>query len=238
MKHIYRIGANIDIIFDGYLDSNTKDHCHRKRNPIQSNNIEFTSAIRLDCRKDLFLSNSSNKQAFINLLTIWLLSAGHVVQHTGDADRLIADRVVDLADGNNVCVHADDTDILVLLISKLKTSSDHSVYLKQENSNRTINLTSLIEIIPDAKKKNILLSHAMPGCDTTSGLFGIGKTKLMKSTILEDKPEYSSLFTGSECDTFRIIDAGEKIILKLYGKHKSESLDELRGSLYKKETAQ
>ena len=181
VKPVDPIGANIDIIFDGYLDSNIKDCCHRKRNPIQSNNIEFASAMRLDCRKDLFLSNSSNKQAFINLLTIWLLGAGHnVVQHTGDADRLIADRVVDLADGNNVCVHADGTDILVLLISKLKTSSDHSVYLKQEKSNRIINLTSLIEIIPDAKKNNILLSHAMSGCDTTSGLFGIGKTKLMK----------------------------------------------------------
>ena len=32
VKHVNGIGENINIIFDGYLNSNTKDHCHRKRN--------------------------------------------------------------------------------------------------------------------------------------------------------------------------------------------------------------
>ena len=83
IKLVNGIGENIDIIFDGYLNSNTKDHCHRNRNPIQSNTIEFTSAMILDCRKDLFLSNSNNKQTFTDLLSVWLLSA---VQHTDDAE--------------------------------------------------------------------------------------------------------------------------------------------------------
>ena len=61
------MGDNIDIIFDGYLDSNTKEYCHRKRNPIQSNKIDFSSNMLLYYHKDLFLSNSSNKQSFVNL---------------------------------------------------------------------------------------------------------------------------------------------------------------------------
>ena len=52
------------IVLDGYLSSNTKDHCYRKSNPIQSNAIELTSSMLLDGRKDLFLLNNGNKQMF------------------------------------------------------------------------------------------------------------------------------------------------------------------------------
>ena len=51
VKHVENtIGENLYIFFDGYLDSNTKDQCHRKRNPIQSNLIEFLSKMIFDCR--------------------------------------------------------------------------------------------------------------------------------------------------------------------------------------------
>ena len=79
VNYVNGIGEYIDIMFDGYLNSNTKDHCHRRRYPIQSTNIEFTSDMKLDCKKDLFLSNCSNKQSFINLLVIWLKSACYIV---------------------------------------------------------------------------------------------------------------------------------------------------------------
>ena len=73
VTHVNNIGEHMDIIFDGYFNSKTKDHCQRKPNPIQSNIIEFSSTMILDYRKDLFLSNSSNKQRFIDLLAVWLL---------------------------------------------------------------------------------------------------------------------------------------------------------------------
>lgn len=163
MKHVENtIVENLYIFFDGYLDSKTKDQCHRKWNPIQSNWIDFTSNMILDCRKDLFLSNSTNKHLFVNLLVVWLISAGHhAVQHTDDADRIIADKAISLAEENNVCVYADDTDLLVLMLHKLQTTMNHTVYLHQEKSNRTINLTSLVNVMPDKKRSNILLSHAM-----------------------------------------------------------------------------
>ena len=44
-------GEKTHIIFDGYLNSNTKDHCHRKRFPIQSNVIDFVFHMTRDCRK-------------------------------------------------------------------------------------------------------------------------------------------------------------------------------------------
>ena len=169
VKHVDDMGKGIHIIFDGYLSSNTKDHCHRKRNPIRSNAIDLTSSMLLDCRKDLFLSNNGNKQMFIDLLAIRPISAGHnVFQYTDDADKIIVDRAIKLAEDFNVCVHASDTDIFILLINKLKISTPNTVYLIQEQSNRTINMTTLIQVIPEAKRKNILLSQAISGCDTTS----------------------------------------------------------------------
>ena len=228
-------GKGATIIFDGYLTNNTKDHCHRKRYPIRSNKIDFTSNMKLDCKKDLFLSNSTNKHMFVQLLVVWLLTAGHhAVQHTDDADLLIADSAVSLANKSNVCVHADDTDIFILLLHKLKSTVSYSIYLRQEKSNRTINLNSLWEVMPENKKKNILLCHALSGCDVVSGIHGIGKTKLIKSSILEDF-DYNAIFTDPHSEIDDIVRAGEEIVLKMYGKaHKCTSLDELRGTMFKR----
>ena len=197
VTYLNRFGDKVDLIFDGYMNSNTKDHCHRHRSPIQSLHIDFTSDMKLDCHKDLFLSNPENKQNVINLLAIWLIAAGHnVIQHTDDADRIIVRRSLNLLTENNV--FADDTDILVLLLAKMKTPFQFILYRKQEKANKLINITSMLECIPEQKLENILLSHTMSGCDTTSGLFGIGKTKLFKSSILEDDHQMASIFYEKE----------------------------------------
>ena len=133
VKHVDGMGKCIYIIFNGYLSSNTKDYCYRKRNPIQSNAIELTSSMLLDYRKDLFLSNNGNKQMFIDLLADRLINAGHnVFQYTDDADTIIVDRAIELAEEFNVCVNASDTDIFILPINKLKLSTPNTVYLIQE----------------------------------------------------------------------------------------------------------
>ena len=85
---------------------------------------------------------------FIDLLAIRLISAGHdVFQYTDDADTIIVDRAIELAEEFNVCVHASDTYIFILLINKLTLSSLNTVYLIEEKPNRTINMTTLIQVI-------------------------------------------------------------------------------------------
>ena len=79
-----------------------------------------------------------------------------------------------------------------MLINKLKLYTPNTVYLIKEKSDTTINMTTLIKVIPEAKRKNILLSQAMSGCDTTLSFLGTGKTKLFKSPILEQSP-YSQI---------------------------------------------
>ena len=54
--------SHVHVVFDGYLLSTTKDHCHLKRCPVKS----MTQAVELDqkllCKKQVFLSNPTNKQ--------------------------------------------------------------------------------------------------------------------------------------------------------------------------------
>ena len=55
------------------------------------------------------------------------MSVGHnVIQHTGDADRMLNERAIRLATENNVYVLADGTDIFVILIDQIDTSCAHS----------------------------------------------------------------------------------------------------------------
>ena len=71
----------------------------------------------------------------------------------------------------------------------------YPIYLEQPNSKRTINMTHLITVMPEDLRRNILLIHAITGCDTTSFPFGIGKTKLFK-TIVENEDYDYSFFKG------------------------------------------
>lgn len=88
--------------------------------------------------------------------------------------------------------------------------------------------------MPENKKTNILLCHAISGCDVVSGIHGIGKTKLIKSSILEDF-DYNTIFSDQNCEIDDIVRAGEEIVLKMYGKtHSCSSLDELRGAVFKR----
>ena len=68
--------------------------------------------------QQMFLSNEGNKCQFISLLHQYLESDGQIV-HTsrGDADTLIVTKALSYAaQGKEVNVVADDTDILVLLM--------------------------------------------------------------------------------------------------------------------------
>ena len=102
---IKKYGEKILVVFDGYLESNTKDHAHQKRYPIKSLRINIDNQMKNDCKKELFLSNPENKQDFINLLGQKIISLGHSVFHyNNDADFIIAQKVVELAKKNRLFV--------------------------------------------------------------------------------------------------------------------------------------
>jgi hypothetical protein len=68
-------------------------------------------------KKELFMSNSHNKQAFKNMLCEKLNEHDTIYKNAvDDADLLIAQTAVDCALSSEVIVIGEDTDLLVLLI--------------------------------------------------------------------------------------------------------------------------
>ena len=43
VKYVNKLGDHVVVVFDGYANSNTKDHCHRRRNPVQATEINFSA---------------------------------------------------------------------------------------------------------------------------------------------------------------------------------------------------
>ena len=126
---------------------------------------------------------------------------GHVVvEHEGDADRTIVMKGIEVAQkSKSGAVVADDTDILVMLVH-MWNQAMCDLFLHHE---ATESIKKDVEIISIKKnvassllshvKENLRFIHAWGGSDTTSTLFGQGKTalKLVESNGDFDRYLYS-----------------------------------------------
>ena len=132
-------------------------------------------------KKDIFLSNDSNKQNFILMLAEKFSSSGFFVDHAhADADLLIVKTPLECAQSSNTVVIGDDTDLFVPLCYHNNVQSPFSVCLKSEprkdsNKFRIWNIKCTQEKIGIDVCRNILVLHTILGCDTTSRIFGLGK---------------------------------------------------------------
>jgi hypothetical protein len=86
----------VSILFDGYLEHNTKDQTHVRRYPIKSLIIDISGEMIVDCNENLFLSSPENKQQLINMLGNSLSLAGYnVTLHDNDGDVILVDQALD-----------------------------------------------------------------------------------------------------------------------------------------------
>ena len=94
---------------------------------------------------------------------------------------------VTLTQNRDVCVVADDTDILVLLLHHFK-SDNNTIFMK--TSSRLINIALMQKELQPQLKEQLLFLHALTGCDTTSKPYGIGKiTAMAKCNLLQSRQE-------------------------------------------------
>lgn len=143
----------------------------------------------MSSKKGIFLSNEANKQAFILMLGEQLEEHGCSVCHAeGDAGLLIAQTVAHYAKTAVTILIGDDTDLLVLLCYDISLQSPFDVYFKPQS--RKKNSKATIWNIKCTKVKlgsdicdNILVLHALLGCDTTSRIFGFGKGVVLKKLL-------------------------------------------------------
>lgn len=235
VEYVKRRYNRATIVFDGYSDGpSTKDCTHERRSGVHSPTVNFKRDMVMKLKKDEFLSNPSNKQNFILLLGEMFQLAGYAVEHAeGDADLKIVKTAVQSSRTGTTVLIGDDTDLLVLLCYHAEMGA-HDVFFKPEPKKKLNN-----QRVWDIKKtkaslglevcSNLLFVHAILGCDTTSGVYGIGKgAALKKIKASKEFQDIAEVFDTAHVLKDDIISLGEKAMLILYNYKCDESLDSLR----------
>ena len=102
---------------------------------------------------------------------------------------MIVSKAIESALTSETIVVGEDTYLLVLLLYHADLNS-HKIFFKSDMKQNLRSETVIRDILSIKESlgvivcKNILFIHAIAGCDTTSGLFGIGKgspLKMLKS---------------------------------------------------------
>ena len=105
------------VVFDGNEEGpSTKGCVHQIRSGVSGPSVNFESDMVLNLKKDVFLSNTHDKQRLIKLLGEKLqLSGCNIIHVPGDADLMIVQMAVRSAKSITTVPVGDDTDLLVLL---------------------------------------------------------------------------------------------------------------------------
>ena len=229
------------IVFDGYQRGSPKDHCRKIRSPIRRLEVDLDMGAPITSQQSVFLSNPDNKSSLISFVTEALEDAGmKVVRCQADADVTIAQTVfTEALKGKSVRLWGDDTDLMVILLHQIHQQSlttdpyTSKIHMYRPSTRTTVDLMSLSNTAPTRMLRLITVVHAMSGCDTVSGIFRIGKTKLIK--LLEDSRFGEALepllqvFLQGDCTPEMLLVAGSKIVSFLYCKNQNrETLEELR----------
>ena len=107
------------IVFDDGYDggASTKDEVHKKRASHSSVRSAFEPNMKITLKKDVLLSNLSNRQRFVDqLCEHFANSRVETIKADGDADKLIVCSALDIARTELNVLVGDDTDLLVLLL--------------------------------------------------------------------------------------------------------------------------
>ena len=145
----------------------------------ESSSIRACTKIRvandtvLDLTKPQFLSNSDNKQSFVDYLALKLANIPGIeyVKARDNADCLIIDTAILAAAEYLRCVTVvgDDTDLIVLLLHKTKDIELNTAQLRRD-------LTLLATCVRRKPFiRHILSFYLVSGCNTTSRIFMKGK---------------------------------------------------------------
>ena len=149
---------------------------------------------------------------------------------------MIVQMAVQSAKSTTTVLVGDDTD-LVLLCRHADTSARDLFLIPQPNQKSTTrkiwDIKKMKAVLGPETCAYILFVHAILGCDTTSGIHGIGKGSALKK-IMKDaqSQEQAEVFHNKDSTKSDIIVAGEKSLVCLYNSRSEESLDSLRYSRF------
>ena len=143
--------------------------------------------------------------------------AGCIVHHArGDVDLLIAKTAIAIAQQHDTVVF----DIWLQTTSSKKTS-------------QCWNIAAIRESLGETVVNYILFAHAVLGCDTTSGVYGIGKQKAV-SKLKADKnfKSTTTIFMSRHANVEEIVNAGNSSLIFLCNGRSDDMLVALRSQRF------
>ncbi|KAG1678682.1 hypothetical protein GQR58_013306 [Nymphon striatum] len=228
------------VVFDGYHDQpSVKDSTHQRRQQKNHPKVSFTPTTVFTGKKEEFLSQGSNKQGLINMISDRLREKGcKVMKAEGDADYDIVQAAIALSEYKTTTLIGEDTDLLILLLHHMD-SHKKTLYFrsdKKSKEQRVYNINTLKECLGQQLCSQLLFIHAFTGCDTTSQVFGMGKKPFFQKVAKGDEQlKYCALaFTkpGQTADT--IEQHGNQSMVLLFSGKQTDYLASLRHSVFKK----
>lgn len=222
------------VVFDGYpeepaLQSTKSAERARRCNTKTSADVMFDKTTVNLTPQEKLLSNERNKKRFIALLISELEAANiNTDQADEDADVLIVTTAKSMASKYEaVVIIGEDIDLLVILTGTAATVKN--VYFRKPGRGNSPEVMYCSSSFKYNSQENVLLLHAISGCDTTSNIFGFGKNKFCRlfqnNTLLLHQAEK---FRDPDATATQISEAGEMILVALYGGDLVQSLTSLR----------
>lgn len=154
-----------------------------------------------------------------------------VEQAVEDADVLIINTAMRMCSTyDSVIIVGEDIDLLVILTGLAQECKN--IFFSKPGKGRTAPKMYSPHCLKYNKDvaDNILFLHAFTGCDTTSAMYNVGKTKFMKKLNKNDElVKAAKLFKNKNLEQNVISEAGEQLFIALYGGSNTEaSIDSLR----------
>ena len=223
---------NCSVVFDGYDNTTSiKSNEHARRIALNgsSRDINIMEDNEAPYTRERFLSNKHNKTQLISLLSSNLRSDGQMVHVCkGDADTKIVSTALEVAHNSPVIVVADDTDVAVMLLYHWKKEL-FEIFFQEERGKKCWSIKRSQLEITDITE-HLLFIHAWTGCDSTSAIFGKGKSNfaslVRKSSAMKSVSETLSDYWATDKE---VANASVAAFLEMYGgNQENQSLSKLR----------
>ena len=179
---------DVYIVFDRYQTGSIKEHeWVRRSKGHAAPNHKLTLTTVLPAR-DIIMKNTLNKQQLAHLLG--MCHVPHSVHMLGDVDNIYDHEEADASmvsyankfakEGKKeIQILADDTDVFVLLMHWFHKHRPNSHVTLRKFDGQIIDINVSSEMLRDPCA-NLLLMHALTGCDSVSYPFGKGKVNAIK----------------------------------------------------------
>ena len=131
---------------------------------------------------------------------------------TGDADLLIVQTAVECAKNGTTTVIGEDTDLLVLLCMHADTNQSDIIFRSETKKMRVWDIKKTKEVLDQESCRLLPVIHAVTGCDTTSRVFGIGKSAAIKKAKKPSFTRHLRVFLNSSATPEEIKVTGENYL--------------------------